>query len=245
MYLLPLAAAVVFALIHLVGERVVFKNSLTHRLFHSIAGGVSVSYVFAHLLPEINTARYALMELNVKRLPSFAATLPYLVILLGLIVFYGLEKWARMSRSRPGSHGEQDVFGAGAFTVHILVKVIFNGFIGYLLHHKTETRPVNLLLFTTAMGLHFFIVDHWMTHNHRHRYHRYGRWLLAGAALAGWGFGLFLTVEEHVISLIFGFLAGAVLMNVLKEELQLEREFNFWPFTLSSVVFATILILVE
>ena len=122
---------------------------------------------------------------------------------------------------------------------------VFNLLIGYLLHHRTEGQRVNLLLYVVAMGLHFFINDHWMHHNHLHRYHRVGRWVLAAASLLGWIIGMVTHFDEPVVLLIFAFLAGSVIMNVLKEELPLDREHNYWPFVLAAVAYSTILLVLE
>ena len=54
--------------------------------------------------------------------------------------------------------------------------------------------------------------------------------------------GLLFEVSEAAIAVLFGFLAGGVIMNVLKEELPEERESRFWAFALGAAAYAAILL---
>jgi zinc transporter ZupT len=44
------------------------------------------------------------------------------------------------------------------------------------------------------------------------------------------------------IALLFAFLAGGVILNVLKEELPEERQSRFWAFTLGAGFYAVLLL---
>ena len=54
--------------------------------------------------------------------------------------------------------------------------------------------------------------------------------------------GLFFGVSEAAIAVLFGFLAGGVIMNVLKEELPEDRESRFWALALGAAAYAVILL---
>lgn len=77
--------------------------------------------------------------------------------------------------------------------------------------------------------------------DHKGAYDRAGRWVLAVAIFAGWVAGLLFEVSEAAIAVLFAFLAGGVIMNVLKEELPEERESRFWAFVLGAGIHAAIL----
>jgi hypothetical protein len=200
--------------------------------------------VLVHLLPEI-TAAHRVIDVSGAQFP-FASrdSLVYVILLLGLLVFYGLEKTARYSRKRSISQHAKDVCSVYVFIVHIISYAALNAAIGYLLHERAAEHHYNLPLYAVAIGLHFFINDHWMHHNHKVRYHRIGRWILAAGTLVGWGAGVFVVLEETVIFPALAFLAGGVLMNVLKEELPYGREENYWSFAGSTLVFSAILLTV-
>ncbi|SFO98447.1 hypothetical protein SAMN04488047_101719, partial [Tranquillimonas alkanivorans] len=78
--------------------------------------------------------------------------------------------------------------------------------------------------------------------HHGDRYLHTGRWLLAGAALVGWGAGLALEIPNLWLAGTFALLAGSVVLNVIKEELPEERESRFWAFALGTAGYAALLL---
>ena len=79
--------------------------------------------------------------------------------------------------------------------------------------------------------------------HHREAYTRVGRWILALALFVGVGLAFAAPVPEAAIAVILAFIAGGVVLNVLKEELPEERESRFWAFALGSGLYAVILLL--
>jgi hypothetical protein len=84
------------------------------------------------------------------------------------------------------------------------------------------------------MALHFVVNDHGLREQHKEAYLRTGRWMLAAAVLIGWVVALLTEISEVAIAMLTAFLAGGVVMNVLKEELPEERESRFWAFALGA-----------
>jgi hypothetical protein len=54
--------------------------------------------------------------------------------------------------------------------------------------------------------------------------------------------GLLTEIPEVAIAVLTAFLAGGVIMNVLKEELPEERESRFWAFALGAAFYTVILL---
>ena len=54
-------------------------------------------------------------------------------------------------------------------------------------------------LYAIAMGLHFIGVDHSLQREHGATYMRVGRFVLAGAALAGWSVGMMTEISRAAI----------------------------------------------
>ncbi len=81
-----LAALVAFVLVHLYAVRLRFRDGLPRSIWLSIAGGVSVAYVFVHVLPELNAEQEAI---GAAVAVAFAALEHhvYLIALAGLAVF--------------------------------------------------------------------------------------------------------------------------------------------------------------
>ncbi len=234
-------AIVVLVLVHLFSGKLRFLDGTPRSIWLSIAGGVSVAYVFVHLLPELGEAQETVVEAVGDGL-IFLESHVYLIALLGLAVFYGLERAANSSRERMRKAGEGDVTSTGVFWLHVSSFALYNAIIGYLLLHREAPGLEGLLFFSVAMALHFVVNDHGLREHHKGAYHRVGRWVLAAAIVAGWMLGLFTEISEVVLAVLIAFLAGGVVLNVLKEELPEERESRFWVFALGATLYAALLL---
>jgi hypothetical protein len=93
------------------------------------------------------------------------------------------------------------------------------------------------------MALHFLINDDGLRQDHKEAYRRIGRWILAGAVLVGWGTGLLVGIGAAATDVLFAFLAGGVVLNVLKQELPEERRSRFTPFALGTAAYSALLLL--
>jgi hypothetical protein len=93
------------------------------------------------------------------------------------------------------------------------------------------------------MSLHFVTNDFGLRHDQKDQYDCLGRWIIAAAVLLGWVLGLVITLPMIVVDFLFAFLAGGVVLNVLKEELPEERQSRFWPFVLGGAGYAALLLI--
>ena len=244
------AAAVGFALIHLYGGRLTFLSHVPRSRWLSFAGGVAVAYVFVHLLPELHRHQGRIEErLEGDGLLAFLEAHVYLLALLGLVVFYGLERLVRSSsssssprRSSSPAAGARGPAGRNVFDIHVVAYGLYNALVGYLLLHREDPGWHGFAFYAVAMGFHFLVNDRGLEADHGHLYRTYGRWLLAAAALAGWAAGVFLDIDRLALSTLFAFLAGGVILNVLKEELPEERESRFSAFAAGAFLYAVLLL---
>jgi len=201
-----------------------------------------VAYVFLHLLPEL-----ALHQGKISRVAGpLMARLEhhaYLIALLGLAVFYGLERMALTDRRqhRESESGTSQI-SAGVFWISMASFTLYNALIGYLLLEQVRAGLSNLYFFTGAMGLHFLVNDYGLREHHQARYQHIGRWLLSAAVLAGATIGLYQQVPALLVSVLVAFLAGSAILNVLKEELPAERESSFKAFALGAAGYAVLLL---
>ena len=234
------SAAVVLAAVHLLARR--FEEALgvvPRNRWLSIAGGISVAYVFLHLLPEMAAVEGHLDDAGVG-LPGIEMH-GWLAALLGLVVFYGLEQHARRSREERAGGETRD----GVGWIHVASYGLYNAIAGALLVRKAEEDVPALVLFTVAIGLHFLVNDAALVADHGEVYRRAGRWIVAGGVLAGWAFASVARPDEAALTLLVAFLGGGVLMNVLKEELPDERRSRFGVFLAATVAFAALLVVMR
>ena len=235
--------AALFALVHVGIGWLAFLDRRPRSQWLSGAGGVAAAYVFLHILPELALLRSTFAD-ELATTEARAEGLVYSLALAGLIVFFGLETTTKASRRRAGREGRPDVPGAGTFWLHIGSFAVYNLIIGYLLLHREAAGLGSLLIYGVAMSLHFVANDFGLRKDHRERYDRVARWVLAAAVMGGWGLGTFAKLPEVSIALLFAFLAGAIVLNVLKEELPEERESRLWPFVGAGVAYAVLTITV-
>ena len=234
------AIAIGLALTHLFSRQLRFVKVPRSRWL-SGAGGVSVAYVFVHILPELSEHQAVLEEAETGFV-SYLEHHVYLLALLGLTVFYGLEKMASKSRESQEEAGKGDVTTSGVFWLHIASFAVYNALIGYLLMHREEPDMDNLFLYSLAMALHFVVNDFGLRENHKHIYDHIGRWILAAAVIVGWVIGSGTEIGEAAIAVLFAFIAGGIVLNILKEELPEERESRFWAFGLGALIYSVLLL---
>ena len=224
--------------VHISSKKLHFLYALPRHRFLSLSSGIAVSYVFVHLLPELNKYQ-KMLERSLDN--SFWSALEnhiYLLALFGLVLFYGLEL---IVRKNSGKTKERD-FSLRLFQLHMVSFFFYNAIIGYLLVKGEYDGKLGLVLFFIAMSVHFIANDWSLRTSHEDVYDRYGRWLLSLAVLFGWAIGRFSEIPEVMVSLLAAFIAGAIILNVMKEELPEDRQNSLRAFLLG-VVFFTILIL--
>jgi hypothetical protein len=236
MLLLTLMAACGLALVHLLAGKLHFLGGIPRSIWLSAAGGISVAYVFLHLLPELGRGQQAIQE-TVEEGGGWLEHLVYLAAFAGLTVFYGMERTARRARRRHGGQGP----GLPVFRLHMTSFAVYNVLIGYLLVHDIRS-PRELAFFFCALALHFLVNDFGLQEHYRQVYAATGRWILAGAVLIGWATGIAIVIPEPAMVLLIAFVAGGIVLNVLKEELPEERDSRFSAFLLGGTGYAMLLL---
>lgn len=227
-------AAISLAILHVAGGRLRFITYLPRSRWLSFAGGVSVAYVFLHLLPEIAEAEEALE--GAGEAIGLEGQVPYLIALIGMALFYGVEIQARKARKDQAGNGRSVFwFSIGTYSA-------YNGLVGYLLHERIEEGLTTLVVFTVAMGLHFLMNDFALREHHRDLYSSVGRWLLVGAIFAGAVMGWVAELSDAARGSVVAFVGGGVILNVLKEEIPEDRESSFTSFALGAGLYGLLLL---
>ena len=228
--MLALLTAAALAAVHVFAGRVRGLDAVPRRRSLSLAGGVSVAYVFMHLLPELARGGEALGALG-----GSDAVWP--LALAGLVVFYGLERAAETSRDA----GAADRTEAEVFWLHMASYTLYNVIIGYVLVAEVGADETEVGAYGLAMALHFLVNDVGLRAHHKARYDTAGRYVLAAAVVGGAGLGAVTELPEALVTGLVAFLGGSVVLNVLKEELPDERESRFWPFAAGAAGYAALL----
>jgi len=222
------------AVVHLLSGRLRVDGERRRRWL-SAASGVSVAYVFVLLLPEVSEAALSVGERQGEAL--LAEQLVYLMALVGFVVFYGVEVVVVQRR------GEPTETATGVYRFHLAVFALYSAVIGFLLFHQEVETVTSLALYAVAMGLHLVATDAGLRRHHGAAFDRWGRWLLAGGTLVGGAMGALAAESGLALSMTFGFLAGAIVLNVVKEELPSLDQSRFVAFVSAALAYTVVLLL--
>ena len=222
------AALLTLASVHLLANQAQVIGIIWHGRFLSFAAGISFAYVFVDLLPTLELEQPVLKE-------TFAWALPYLdrhaylIALLGVLFFYGMHASAEQNNRRN-------------FWLSIAGTMFFNFFVGISLTDTSNPDIQPLYLFTIALGMHYFVNDHNVATDAPALYQREARWWLIGALFAGFAVGSVTHLPNALEAIVISFLAGGVLLNVLRYELPKRAQIGYAFFVLGSLVYTAILL---
>lgn len=184
----------------------------------SFSGGLAVAYVFLFLLPELDDKNIVVGE----RI--------YVIALVGFILTYIAEHWISRRRAMDRHRATHALHNGFAVTYTFLIVYTLG-------NQLPDTIPL-VIVFTVSLGLH-------LISGHIASIERFGadhlnrdRFLLAAAALAGYGLTRVQEPDELVVDILSAILAGFILFNVFREELPKIGKVRLWPFLMGIALFA-------
>ena len=222
--------AVLFTAIFAGAGRVPLPPALARRERELVSffAGLSVAYVFVHLLPELETAKASLKLPGRLPLPP-EAYLVSVAALAGCVLFFALGRL-------PVRHPH-----LGAY-LRLAIFAFYVALVAYSRIAMVEHGELPADIYEFAMGTHFLALDYALGRDLGAVYRRHGGFVLAGASLFGWALGATETVGLPVMLLLFGFVTGAVIANSLIAELPDARETRLGAFLAGSLLYALILL---
>lgn len=209
------------------------------KAFVSFAGGVAVSYVFLHMLP--NLVEYNMpighFLLSNQWLTPFTELLIYIFALIGFLIYYGLDLLAERYRLE----GDNDRF---VYELHLAMFCLYNFLITYTMSLRARSSFTATVIFTVAMALHFVLTDRKFGRLHKDQFYQRGRFFLISALFLGWLCSvIFDPVNVLIAAFMVSFLAGSILLNVFREELPVTKSASYWWFTFGAILTTLVLLL--
>ena len=211
-----LIAALILTAIHFCGP--VIRRSLRRRaeLVASFGGGVAVAYVFLSLFPEIELAH------------EWLGDTVHAVTLFSFLFFYGLEVWLLAHRRQPnresaipvsgGDHLEDGHHSARVFWWHIVLSWFYTAMVIFALPEESSQDLGFAIVGSLAVGLHLIYKDYVLHSHHQEGFEERGRYVLAGAPMAGWLAHQLMDPSEAVFDVFVAVIAGILMQGVFRDE---------------------------
>lgn len=234
-------SAAILALALLVGGAIRAHQFKHRRRWISAAAGASVAYVFVHLLPELSEQQAIVAE-AAGRGVFLSEVHVYIAVLVGFVLFFGLDTMAVASRTDTHSVDQTHRADNLAFWIHLPAMALNVGLIGYLLVDWNRTLH-SLVFYTLAMAFHFLVYDHTLRNEYGGLYDKPGRWILSASVAVGFAVGVALALPESMVGISLGFVSGGVTINGIRDELPSAGEGRFVPFALGAAVYSALLLL--
>lgn len=229
----------IIVLVHLGISKLKFLQGTPRSRWLSFTGGVSAAYVFVNLIPELVMGQE---EIGMAGgiFGSMDKVL-YVIAMLGVVLFYVIERIIQTANS-----GESMPFidRRRAFALQSAFFALYSFTIGYAVLPREADDLVNLSLLTATLALHFVGNDYGLRDDFKELYDRYERYIISAALVAGLLLSVIITLEIALDYVFIAFLAGGIILNVLKEELPVARKARITPFFIGGLVFALLLLLV-
>lgn len=232
-----LAVALGFTFIH-IGSKHFKLRIFTVNQFTSFVGGISLAYVFFHLIPTVRTYEIEVMEtlqineVNASHVISGS-------ILLGIIIFYFLEVALKSTRFKMMKHTHHST---GLFWATIGSYFLYNFIVGFLLSTHQFKSPATALFYLLAIGFHFLTNDWVLRHHFKVLYDKYGLKILVIAVLSGFILGANIHVPHLFVGLLEAFVAGGLTLNAIKDELPACRGTGVTSFMIGLTVYSVLLL---
>lgn len=232
---LPYLAVAGLAAVHVASPALTVLDRVPRSRWLSFGGGVAVTLVFLEILPELAESQER-VDASVAGVLAALDRHIYLLALVALTVFYGVERRVKATRAASGA---ADVSSEASFWLKLSVVAVKNVIVAYLLVRE-DRQVLQLALFFAAVALELTLSDRGMHDDHKQSYDGAGRWLLVAALVTGGVLGAATRVPDLALAALSAVLAGFIVLNVFSEELPPERQSSVGAFISGVAVFAAL-----
>ncbi len=215
-----LLVALILGAAHIVAPRVKGLVKYPERQ-QAFGGGLSVAYLFLHLIPSLDAS------------DAFLGPRIYFVALLGFVAFYGFEV---MFQAPKHAHPTK-------YHAYLAVFFLYDGLLIFTLGLHLPPTPILTLLFALSLALDVLDTDLEMQEDFGERFIKWGRWVLLGAVVIGYGLNLVRRPNRIVIDLLTAGLAGFMMFHTANGVFPVSRNNKFWAFLAGIIAFALLHVL--
>jgi zinc transporter ZupT len=217
-----LVSGVILAVIHLASERVEPRHVATRWRLISFAAGISIAYLFLHLLPETYKAA------------DHISGWVFVFLLVGFTVFHLIEKYVYR-------HAERERLVEELKEIHSVSFLVYHFVVGVALTGKFEESMLEGVLFLVPVAFHSGLSTASLSGIHDDMRERTPlRVLLSLSTLLGVIFAVFVRIPPVLELSLVSFVAGVLLYIIVREFLPQKEKGEPAYFVLGLLVFALV-----
>ncbi|MGD2246684.1 MAG: hypothetical protein PVI11_09070 [Candidatus Aminicenantes bacterium] len=222
---IALASGLMLGALHYFSENLeLVSESRRHRII-SFGAGISIAYLFLHLLPHTYDAAARLKEAV------------FIFLLLGFALFHLSEKYVYQ-------HLQEEKRARELKEIHSVVFFIYHFFVGIVVKDIFEEGTIEGFLFVLPIALHTSLSTVSLSRIHGHiRENLFIKILLSLSTLLGIAFSLIVPVPDIVNNILVSFLTGVLLYIFVKEFLPEKEKGKPLLFILGIILFCAFYII--
>ncbi|PSL41422.1 hypothetical protein B0H99_102105 [Planomicrobium soli] len=224
-----------FMFVHINTHYIKFLNTPQKNVLLSLVSGGSIAYVFLHLVPELAHYEVVVEKAHLPLLFEHLDYFAYLLALLGIALFYGIDKLNDKSQRKNENEKNLTRPQEHIFILHILTFALYNGLLGYLLPYLSGDNIAAYVVYFIVFSFHFIANSRVLHLTHEDLYIKAGRWILAFSVLVGWLLNELTHTSALTIAILSSFLTGGVILNILNDELPEQKKSSFLAFSVGLI----------
>lgn len=176
----------------------------------AFSGGLSVGYVFLHLIPSLDAG------------DRVVGPRIYFVALLGFLLFYGLDVFFA-----PPKHTHPTKYHA-----YLWAFFMYDGLLVFTLALGLPPTPTLTLVFSLSLALDVLSTDLELQDIYGVRFVKSGRWVLLGGVAFGYALSLFRRPDPVAIDILTAALVGFMMFHTFNGQFPVSRNKTFPAFLL-------------
>lgn len=181
----------------------------------AFSGGLSVGYVFLHLMPSLDAG------------DRVVGPRIYFVALLGFLLFYGLDVFFK-----PPKHVHPTKYHA-----YLWAFFIYDALLVFTLALGLPPTPTLTLVFALSLALDLLSTDLELQDQYGVRFVKSGRWVLLGGVAFGYTLSLFRRPDPFAIDILTAALVGFMMFHTFNGQFPVSRNKKFPAFLLGVLTF--------
>lgn len=234
----------ILSLSHLTIGKVKILNQYQHFLI-SVAGGISISYVFLTIFPKLAKAQQLLLSSDDSGILLFFEYNSYLLALIGLLIFFFSDQLVNKLLLLP-KRPQLKPYVKFVIYMHASFMAGYYLLTGFIITEMEDVGPFSIILLTIAMIFHFQSMDFIIYKRYHAVYEKFVRWIFAFATLTGWIIAETTEANQLILALFSSFFAGILIIITIKEKIpDREKKIPILPFILGAILYSLVIYFIQ